>query len=423
MITVMTKDEKEKHDLTMMGKIRNAANEKNDVSNTFGIPDLDFIKKTHCVVRVYVINCGNLAAKDENSNSDPYLVLTLGDKTINDSKYYFDDEPNPDFYKLYELPAVLPGAGLLRIQVYDKDDFKKDDLIGETTLDIEDRWFSKKYRNLDEVPIERRELYNPVSSVSQGCIRLWVDIVPREMYNVKKKYQIEKMPPKKFELRLVIWDCEEMPLVDASGAVDLYITGRLDDGTKLQTDTHWRSMNGKGSFNWRMVFPVTLPMKSHRIAIQAWDKDLISSNDFIAEATLDFTQEAKEAFLYDQIVKMYNKDQDGKTSEKIVLTCQKANSGKLEASGKIKISFQLVPMEVAAINKAGQGRSDPNQDPFLPPPMGRINWSWNPLNMWEQLVGPVYRRRVYLICCLICCISLFVFSIPTILGTKIASIF
>ena len=78
------------------------------------------------------------------------------------------------------------------------------------------------------------------------------------------------------------------------------------DGTVLKTDTHWRSMNGKGSYNWRMVFPVTFPMKSHRIAIQAWDADLLSSSDYIAEATLDFTKEAKEAFMYDQSVKVFN---------------------------------------------------------------------------------------------------------------------
>lgn len=63
-------------------------------------------------------------------------------------------------------------------------------------------------------------------------------------------------------------------------------------------------MNGSGSFNWRLVFPLTLPLKSNRLTIQAWDKDVITFDDYIAEATLDFTEEAREAFMYDQSVKV-----------------------------------------------------------------------------------------------------------------------
>ena len=80
MITLMTQEEKEKSEQTFLGKIKGP---EQNVSDAFGIPDLDFLKKVQCIVRVYVINCGNLADKDENSNSDPYVVLTLGDKTIN----------------------------------------------------------------------------------------------------------------------------------------------------------------------------------------------------------------------------------------------------------------------------------------------------------------------------------------------------
>ena len=83
MITVMTKEEKEKNEKSFFGKIKGGGEGQKNVSDAFGIPDLDFLKKVPCIVRVYVINCGNLAAKDENSNSDPYLVLNLGDKTIN----------------------------------------------------------------------------------------------------------------------------------------------------------------------------------------------------------------------------------------------------------------------------------------------------------------------------------------------------
>ena len=45
--------------------------------------------------------------------------------------------------------------------------------------------------------------------------------------NLKVQYKLITVK-QNFELRLVIWDCEEIPLVDASGCVDLYITARLN---------------------------------------------------------------------------------------------------------------------------------------------------------------------------------------------------
>lgn len=78
------------------------------------------------------------------------------------------------------------------------------------------------------------------------------------------------------------------------------------DGTRLNTDTHWASKNGTGSFNWRMVFPIEFPLDPSQCAItfQAWDKDIITADDHIAEADLDFTEEALEAFAYDKAAKV-----------------------------------------------------------------------------------------------------------------------
>jgi C2 domain. len=103
---------------------------------------------------------------------------------------------------------------------------------------------------------------------------------------------------------VIVWEAEGVPLVDSEGCVDIYITCKLDDGRTLKTDTHARSQNGKGSFNWRMVFPVTLPMKSHRLTFQIWDKDLLSKDDFISDATLDITNEAMMAFENNRALKV-----------------------------------------------------------------------------------------------------------------------
>ena len=100
------------------------------------------LAKCKNIVRLYVISAYDLASRDNNSPSDPYLYITLGSKIYNDSKNYILDEPNPDFHKVFDFEAVFPGCAPLSIQVFDYDDLFGDDLIGETQIDLEDRFFN-----------------------------------------------------------------------------------------------------------------------------------------------------------------------------------------------------------------------------------------------------------------------------------------
>ncbi len=47
---------------------------------------------------------------------------------------------------------------------------------------------------------------------------------------------------------------------------------------------------------------------------------------------------------------------------------------------------------------AGKGREEPNNDPNLPPPLGRLQWSWNPFTMFNQLLGRGFRCKIYCLC-------------------------
>jgi len=46
-------------------------------------------------------------------------------------------------------------------------------------------------------------------------------------------------------------------------------------------------MNGRASFNYRMLFDVSTPRDDCTLVLQAWDRDLFKSNDFLAEWTID----------------------------------------------------------------------------------------------------------------------------------------
>ena len=54
------------------------------------------------------------------------------------------------------------------------------------------------------------------------------------------------------------------------------------------------------------------------------------------------------------------------------------NEGKIVNNGFVRIQIEIVPLDYAEKNKVGSGRDEPNVNPFLPPPIGRLSFSLNP---------------------------------------------
>lgn len=85
----------------------------------------------------------DLQPQDPNGKSDPYLKVSIGKKLINDKEDYVVANLNPMFGKMFELPARLPIDHTLKVKVMDWDRFSADDLIGETKIDLENRFLSR----------------------------------------------------------------------------------------------------------------------------------------------------------------------------------------------------------------------------------------------------------------------------------------
>lgn len=52
------------------------------------------------------------------------------------------------------------------------------ELIGKTIVDVENRFFSKKWQKLkNNVPIEIRDIYSPLSKLSRGRLSMWLEIM------------------------------------------------------------------------------------------------------------------------------------------------------------------------------------------------------------------------------------------------------
>ena len=76
----------------------------------------------------------------------------------------------------------------------------------------------------------------------------------------------------------------------------------------------------------------------------------------------------------------------------------------------------------AEANKVGEARQEPNHSPFLPPPVGRLSFSLNPLKMFQQLVGPAMRRKIYCLTCIACCCALLIALFPLIASDLISAL-
>uniref|UniRef100_A0A1X7UPH4 C2 domain-containing protein n=1 Tax=Amphimedon queenslandica TaxID=400682 RepID=A0A1X7UPH4_AMPQE len=348
------------------------------------------------VIRVYVVEGIGLLPLDPNGKSDPYLRLSIGKCVMDDADNFVPNSLNPVFGKMFELSATLPLDHTLKIQVLDHDYGSRDDFIGQTEIDIENRFISR-YRascgipetfskngpnhwrdtdlptdildwyckvnglkepvrtangliyNYDEYTInhtdlkpymrqhkyvgspiqqialallrrenvlvhehvETRTLENPNQpGISQGSLRMWVDIFPKS-YNLPPPVDISPRKPEDYELRVIVYDVKDVKLADYNPVTDeemsdIYVKGWLRGQEETQkTDVHYRSFDREGNFNYRFVFPFQYLPAEKRIVvskrkffdvnkteiralpyltIQVWDNDKFKFDDHLGKS-------------------------------------------------------------------------------------------------------------------------------------------
>nr|XP_031543734.1 fer-1-like protein 4 isoform X2 [Vicugna pacos] len=109
-----------------------------------GIPQNRPIK---LLVRVYVVKATNLAPADPNGKADPYVVVSAGRERLDTKERYIPKQLNPVFGEVLELSISLPAEPELTVAVFDHDLVGSDDLIGETHIDLENRFYSHHRAN------------------------------------------------------------------------------------------------------------------------------------------------------------------------------------------------------------------------------------------------------------------------------------
>lgn len=95
----------------------------------------DSAKINGLILKVVVLRARNLAAKDRNGTSDPYLVLTLGD--CKNATQAVPKTLNPEWNMTVQMPVSNVNSLLLDCVCWDKDRFGKD-YLGEFDLALEE---------------------------------------------------------------------------------------------------------------------------------------------------------------------------------------------------------------------------------------------------------------------------------------------
>eukprot|EP00922_Rhytidocystis_sp_ex-Travisia-forbesii_P067721 GHVS01100769.1.p1 GENE.GHVS01100769.1~~GHVS01100769.1.p1 ORF type:complete len:465 (+),score=76.91 GHVS01100769.1:202-1395(+) len=99
------------------------------------------------------------------------------------------------------------------------------------------------------------------------------------------------------------------------------------------------------------------------------------------------------------------------------LGCHRCRRPPLNRAATLSLQVQLLPKALALKNPVGLGREEPNRDPFLAAPGGRIGWKMlfkSPMHFLRILIGPDNMNCLKFCCCSICLITFIAFIVMVI---------
>ncbi|KAL0978832.1 hypothetical protein UPYG_G00176280, partial [Umbra pygmaea] len=174
---------------------------------TNGIPRNTPLK---VLVRVYVVKATNLSPSDPNGKADPYVVVKVGKQSMDSKERYIPKQLNPVFGEVFELTVSFPLETDLTLMVFDHDLVGSDDVIGETRIDLENRFYSHHYARCGIALYYDKDGYNkwrdtkkPSAILADVCRK---NAIPSPEYRdseVKVLNKIFKVPDEAFPEELL----------------------------------------------------------------------------------------------------------------------------------------------------------------------------------------------------------------------------
>jgi hypothetical protein len=86
---------------------------------------------------------------------------------------------------------------------------------------------------------------------------MWVEIQEVQKNSTNPKvWSLETEPLRDYQIRVSVFDTQNVPTKDMLGTSDVFIKAYIDHKKKQSTDTHYRCKNGCASFNYRLLFEI-----------------------------------------------------------------------------------------------------------------------------------------------------------------------
>jgi len=359
-------------------------------------------------VRIYLLKAICIFAKNEGF-ADPYVELQLGRNNSISMKNLRDPVATntPNFNIMQERDVELPMDSRLDISIMDYEQMRFSDvLVGSTTIDLEDRWHSKKWKVASErqlVPIESRNCFVPGKyDKNSGAMEMFIEMLESSAASDKKPSLLVTPADTLIEIRIVIRSAEVMTLGEDE-FMDVSVGCMLEcdkyEGPfpqKQETDVHYHS-DGACKYDWRIVFPqIRTPVLNCIIEIHLYKYALLAGNTTLGTVRLDFKR----------YVERVSETMDKVDLPAVPLKMQGGpNDDPDEEIGTVTLEAVIMSDAEAQEMKAGIEREQPNQHPALFAPTEGRGWDAYLAGMglgipwpswWKKLIPLVITAALFL---------------------------
>ena len=94
-------------------------------------------------------------------------------------------------------------------------------------------------QNFREKPVEVRPLLHSDLNGAQGQVYLWLEIFDASIKATKIPWKISPEPLTEFQVRFIVWETEDMEMMDIEGTSDIYVIAYFDQEEIQKTDVHY----------------------------------------------------------------------------------------------------------------------------------------------------------------------------------------
>lgn len=295
-----------------------------------------------------------------------------------------------------ELPISTREEGRLRVQLWNRNIIRSNELIGEASVPLFN-WLLLVYKRKTAPVFPFKEKNEALAKIRKGESIPDVDDdgdndadgdgddgdAPREYAGPEVDgADLEDADPSKPTMTAEV-DPSDVPLTPS--------TGNDADGGALSEDAEpllSRSNDKRSSSTAVMAKPLT-PSNATTVPDEADEEAKKEEENSVLSSIKQFFGFGTEIA------------DDGAW---LPMTYMDRRANKLVKRGNLAISISIVPESEAKSRPVGTGREEPNNNPYLPPPVGRFMFSFSPLSMFCQLLTLIDPCVLMWLCCCCACV-------------------